>query len=343
MKLEDFGIKVGTMKKGNRNSITDVKGVTVGHTTLKIPEKNICTGVTAVKAHGGNHFKEKSIAASYVINGFGKSAGLIQIDELGTLETPIILTNTLSVGAAHDGLVRYMLKENEDIGKTTGTVNPVVCECNDGEINDIRSLYVNKDHVFEALESTGEIFEEGDVGAGAGMICYGMKGGIGSASRIVELDDREYTLGILVLTNFGSPEDFILNGKKLGKKVLEKTKKTEDKGSIITIVATDIPLTSRQLKRVLKRVHIGIGRTGGFSGNGSGEIVVGFTTSEKIKHYEEKTIINISCIDDDKIDPIFKATVEATEEAILRSLINSNSAINLKGEKIYSLKEILED
>lgn len=341
-KIRDYGIIIGSIPTGKNNSITDVKRVKVGHKTLN--NGNIKTGVTAVVPHEGNIFKEKLIAACHVINGFGKSTGLVQIEELGTLETPIILTNTLSVGTAHEALVRYMLENNDDIGDTTGTVNPVICECNDGEINDIRGLHVKKEDVFDAIKSADVEFEEGNVGAGTGMICYDLKGGIGSSSRVIELDDKEYTIGVLVLSNFGSLEDFVLNGEHIGPKLKEKIgqlEKREDKGSIILILATDIPLSSRQLKRVIKRVYPGISRTGSYTGNGSGEIVIGFSTANIIKHYEESDIINIKVINENKINKIFKATVEATEEAILNSMICSNSTVNRKGKTIYSLKDLI--
>lgn len=184
----DSDINLGRIKKGQKNLITDVPGVKVGHVTLNHGE--IKTGVTAILPHGGNMFKEKVMASSSVINGFGKSLGLVQIDELGTIETPIIMTNTLSVGTAATGLVKYMLEQNDDIGKTTGTVNSVVVECNDGFLNDIRGLHVKEDHVFEAIENAKEDFEEGSVGAGTGMSCFQLKGGIGSSSRVVELDGK---------------------------------------------------------------------------------------------------------------------------------------------------------
>ena len=341
-KIEDYGIDIGVFPKGENNSITDVEGVKVGHVTLD--NKDMKTGVTAILPHGGNIFKEKLVAASHVINGFGKSTGIIQIDELGTIETPIILTNTLSVGTAYDALVRYMLEKNEDIGDTTGTVNPVICECNDGVINDIRGLHVKKEDVYEALENCGIEFQEGNVGAGTGMRCYGLKGGIGSSSRLVELDNNKYTIGILVLSNFGSLEDFILNGDYIGPRLIKKIETyspIEDKGSIIVILATDLPLSSRQLQRVIKRVEPGIAKTGSYTSNGSGEVVIGFSTANKIKHDEEDHVVKINIINENKINNIFKATVEATEEAILNSLVCSNSTLNRKGETVYSLKDLL--
>lgn len=341
-KIRDYGINIGTFTIGNTNSITDVRGVKVGHVTLDEGARK--TGVTAILPHDGNMFKDKLVAACHVINGFGKSIGLIQIEELGTIETPIILTNTLSIGTAHEALVRYMLNENEDIGDTTGTVNPIICECNDGVINDIRGLHIKEEHIYEAIERSSTEFAEGNVGAGTGMISYDLKGGIGSSSRIIQLGNNSYTIGLLVLSNFGTLEDFVLNGDHIGPRLAEKIKEinsTEDKGSIIIILATDIPLSSRQLKRIIKRVYPGISRTGSYTGNGSGEVVIGFSTANIIKHYEENDIIDIKIINEDKINRIFKATVEATEEAIINSMICSNSTVDRKGNVVYSLKDLI--
>lgn len=341
-KIRDYGISIGTMPTGSNNSITDVKGVKVGHTTLD--EGKIKTGVTAILPHEDNIFKEKLVAASHVINGFGKSTGLIQIEEMGTVETPIILTNTLSVGIAHETLIKYMLRQNKDIGDTTGTINPIICECNDGRINDIRGLHIKPEHIVEAIEKCNIDFDEGNVGAGTGMMCYGLKGGIGSSSRIIEFDGIKYTVGVLVLSNFGSLEDFVLNGNPIGQRLFKEIQDIntiEDKGSIILIVATDIPLESRQLKRIIKRVYPGISRTGSYTGNGSGEVVIGFSTANRIKHYERNDIIDIKIINENKIDKIFKATVEATEEAILNSLICSSSTVDRRGKIVYSLKDLL--
>lgn len=341
-KIRDYGISIGTMPTGSNNSITDVKGVKVGHTTLD--EGKIKTGVTAILPHEDNIFKEKLVAASHVINGFGKSTGLIQIEEMGTVETPIILTNTLSVGIAHETLIKYMLRQNKDIGDTTGTINPIICECNDGRINDIRGLHIKPEHIVKAIEKCNIDFDEGNVGAGTGMMCYGLKGGIGSSSRIIEFDGIKYTVGVLVLSNFGSLEDFVLNGNPIGQRLFKEIQDIntiEDKGSIILIVATDIPLESRQLKRIIKRVYPGISRTGSYTGNGSGEVVIGFSTANRIKHYERNDIIDIKIINENKIDKIFKATVEATEEAILNSLICSSSTVDRRGKIVYSLKDLL--
>lgn len=341
--LDKYNIKIGNMGKGKNNSITDVKGVKVGHITYDDGETK--TGVTAILPHGENIFREKLVAASHVINGFGKSIGTIQIEELGTIETPILLTNTLNVGKVADGLIKYMLKDNKDIGVDTGTINPIVCECNDGHLNRIQNIFLNEEDVYNAIEKAGEEFSEGAVGGGTGMVCYGLKGGIGSSSRIIILDDKEYTVGILAMTNFGRMDDLLIDGRKIGEEIKLKKKDyedREDKGSIIVILGTDIPLSYRQLKRIIKRVYPGISRTGSFTSNGSGEVVIGFSTANRIKHYEEKSIVDMKIINENKINDIFKATVEATEEAIISSLINAETKIGRDNHKIESILEYEE-
>jgi D-aminopeptidase len=343
-RISDYGISIGRMTPGKLNSITDVEGVKVGHVTLN--DGHIKTGVTAILPHDGNIFRDKVMASSCVINGFGKSMGLIQIDEMGTIETPIILTNTLSVGTAFDGVVEYMLLHNEDIGRTTGTVNPVVCECNDGYLNDIRKRKIEKSHVIDAIRKAEVEFEEGSVGAGTGMSCLGLKGGIGTSSRVVMLDKREYILGSLVLSNFGAGEELLINGIKAGetiKSLLSRACEEQDKGSIIIIIATNIPLSERQLKRACKRSVVGLSRTGSFIGNGSGDIVIGFTTANKVSHYEEKDICHIKVLNDNIIDLVFKATAETVEEAILNSLICAEKTIGKDGNTKHSLKEFIEE
>jgi len=334
-KLREYGINLGHLPTGKNNLITDVAGVKVGHVTLDSGSTK--TGVTAIIPHDGNVFREKLVAASHVINGFGKSQGLVQIDELGTIETPIILTNTLSVGTAHKAVVGYMLEENSDIGDTTGTVNPIIGECNDGVLNEIRTPALTESHVLEAISSADIIFQQGNVGAGTGMVCYDLKGGIGSSS--------EYTVGILVLSNFGSMEDLMIRGNPIGEKIKEELSlkgSGKDKGSIMVIVATDIPLSSLQLKRLLKRTQSGIARTGGYTGNGSGEVAIGFTTANRVMHYEERAFIDQKVIHEDLLDMVFKATVEATEEAVLNSLISSNTTVGRNNKKILSLKDFIE-
>ena len=341
-RLRDFGIVIGKMKTGKRNSITDVEGVKVGHLTLAYGE--VQTGVTALLPHGENLFKEKVLAVSHVINGYGKTMGTIQIDELGTIETPIILTNTLSIGVAADALIDLMLEQNDDIGNTTGTVNPVVCECNDQYLNDIRGKYIKKEHVFEAIKNADVDFEEGAVGAGRGMSCLGFKGGIGTSSRMLELEDEKFTVGALVLSNFGAWGDLVVDGVKLGKSIEElkgDMDKCEDRGSIIMILATDIPATERQLKRIAKRAVVGLTRTGSYIGNGSGDIVIAFTTANRINHYESRSTIPIKMFNENKIDSAFRAAAEAVEEAILYSMVCAETTTGRAGNRRVSLREYL--
>lgn len=336
-------------KKGKLNLITDVQGVKVGQVTLK--KDGINTGVTVVFPHEGNIFQDKVMAATDVLNGFGKSVGLIQVDELGTIETPILMTNTLSVGTATTALIKYMLEQNDDIGLTTGTVNCLVTECNDGKLNDIRGLHVSEEHVLKALNTPSTHFEEGGVGSGTGMYCLGFKGGIGSASRLVNVDGQEYTIGALVMSNFGSPGNLIIGGDHIGKRIKDNNEKNErnesnqdpikDEGSIIIIIATDIPLSERQLKRIAKRSTIALGKTGSYMGNGSGDIAIAFTTANRVPHYSEKGILETKMFFDDKIDNVFEASIEAVEESIISSLYHAETTIGFLGKKVKGLRDYL--
>ncbi|EEI18413.1 DmpA family aminopeptidase [Lentilactobacillus hilgardii] len=325
--------------KGNLNLITDVSGVKVGQITIN--DGDVHTGVTAILPHTGNMFRSKVPAASYVINGFGKSVGLVQIDELGTIETPIVLTNTFGVGTAINALTKRMLTQNIEIGDTTSTVNPVVAECNDGDVSNIRKMYLSEDDVYSALDAAADQFEEGAVGAGRGMMCYDLKGGIGSSSRIVKIDDQhQYTVGALVMTNYGYLTDFVVNGASVGQplaQMLAADKEKEEKGSIITILATDAPLNSRQLKRMAKRATVGINRTGGFIGNGSGEIVFAFSTTNLVEHFSENQFDKVIRFNDNKIDLFFRATAAAVDESVLSSLVHAKSIVDRKGRLRLSL------
>lgn len=323
--------------RGERDLITDVPGVKVGHVTLN--EGDIHTGVTAVLPHGGNCFQDKVMAGVSVINGFGKSVGLIQIQELGTIETPILLTNTLSVGTACEELTRYMLEGNPDIGVTTGTVNCVVTECNDGRLNDIRGLHVRPEHVREALANAREDFEEGAVGGGTGMVCLGLKGGIGSASRRVEVDGQTYTVGALVMSNFGAPGNLIIGGKHYDTNLGRDERK--DEGSIIMLLATDIPLNERQLSRLAKRSMVALGRVGSYCGNGSGDIAIAFTTANRLPHYSEKNILETRMFYDENIDRVFVAGVEAVEEAIISSLYHAETTTGIRGNCYLGLRDFV--
>lgn len=343
-RIRDYGVEIGRLKTGARNAITDVEGVTVGHVTLS--GANMQTGVTAIMPHQGNLFKEKLIASSHVINGFGKTMGTIQMAELGTLETPILLTNTLGIGVAADTLIDYMMEQNPEIGRTTGTVNPVIGECNDMFLNDIRAKHVKPEHVGEALEKTSAEFEEGAVGAGRGMLCYSLKGGIGSASRIMEMANGNYTIGVLVLSNFGILSDLLVKGKAVGeelKKAMLDSHKEEDKGSVMIIVATDLPVSERQLNRILKRSVAGLSRTGSIITNGSGEIAIGFSTATKIPHEKPLQLLEIKQIHEEEMDIAFRAVGEAVEEAVLNSLVTAEAVIGRDGNSRPAFKDLIEE
>ncbi len=342
MGLQNTPFRIGRGTPGQKNLITDVAGVSVGHVTLRDGDR-MCTGVTAILPHGGDLFHDKVMAASCVFNGYGKTIGLVQVDELGTIESPIILTNTLSVGTAATAVVKYMMERNPDIGREAGTVNPVVCECNDGSLNDIRALYVKEEHVLSALDACGEDFIEGAVGAGTGMCCLGFKGGIGSSSRIVVLDGKAYTVGALVLSNFGSAGRLMIDGRQVGREIQEKMTETPDKGSIIMIVATDIPLSERQLKRVARRAGVGLSRTGSYMGNGSGDIAIAFTTANRVPHTSDTALLPFSMVVDDKLDPVFGMVAEAVEEAIVSSLWHAETTDGRDGRIMRGLKEIWEE
>lgn len=340
---EKYNYQFGYMEKGAKNLVTDVPGVRVGHTTIHNGE--IHTGVTALIPHGGDIFLDKCVAAAHVINGFGKSVGLMQVQELGTIETPILLTNTLSVGTAFTALVEYMLSKNDDIGIVGGTVNPIVAECNDGYLNDIRGLHVTKQHALAAIEAADELFEEGDVGAGAGMSCYSLKGGIGSASRIFELYGKKYTLGTLLLCNFGTLRDLTISGDNVGKQIYENGKKAEekDKGSVIIIIATDAPLSSRQLSRAAKRAQSGLAKTGSITGSGSGDIAIAFTTANRVPHKETGELESISMLHENDMDTVFRAVIECVEESVISSMLHAKTVVGRAGNRRQSLAECIEN
>ena len=304
-----MNLSIGRLPHGSRNLITDVPGVRVGHAT--IDEGNCHTGVTVVLPPRENPFTDKLTAACCVFNGFGKTLGLVQVEELGQLETPIALTNTLNVGKVHDALVSYMISLCQWDGIHLTSVNPVVC----------------------AIASASDVFAQGAVGAGRGTICYGMKGGVGSSSRLLEIDGKTYTLGVLVQSNYGASADF--RAACLPDELAEC-----DQGSIILIAATDLPLSSRQLKRVLRRASVGMARLGSYMGHGSGEIAVGFTTAQMETHgsFQTQTILR-----EDLMNLPFRAIGECAEEAILQSLWHAAPDHALDGTYIPSLREFLTD
>lgn len=342
----DLGIEIGSLPSGPLNAITDVAGVAVGQVTLS--DGAVQTGVTAILPHSGSLFREKLPAAVQVFNGFGKSIGFVQLEELGTLESPLILTNTLSVGTASEALVHYLLAQNPEIGDSTGTVNPVVLECNDGAwLNDIRGLYVRAEHVMEALESAAPgAFAQGGVGAGTGMSAYGLKGGIGSASRQVSLAGRPFVLGVLVLSNMGRLSDLRVEGRLVGSAIAQRLKHKKappEQGSIIVVLATDAPLSERQLRRLAMRAGAGIARTGSHFGSGSGDIALAFSTAQKIPHEKTKDpLLTRSQLHEDYLDPLFRAVIESTEEAILNSMLYAKPMVGRDGRRRASLADFAD-
>lgn len=347
MRVRDIGLKIGFFEPGATNSIVDVKGVSVGHCTLisgegkLIPGKGpVRTGVTVIFPHEDkNVFKNKVFASSYVINGFGKPIGLVQLNELGQLETPIALTNTLNVGLVADAIIEYMLDLNTDIGVTTGTVNPVVLECNDGFLNDIRGRHVKHEHVYEAIKNVScDRVLEGAVGAGTGMSCFEFKGGIGSASRKLPKEVGGYTIGVLVLSNFGRRIDLTIAGIPVGLELKDYgVSKLQLHGSIVIIIATDAPLTPRQLNRLAKRATHGLARTGSYSSHGSGDFVVAFSNAHKIPHYGDFIVYELKMFNENYLSYLFRAVVEAVEEAILNSMFMAETIIGRDGNIRYAI------
>ncbi len=338
-RIRDYGLKIGVMQPGENNAITDVAGVKVGHFTL-ISGDSVRTGVTAILPHSGNIFQEKVPAAIYIGNGFGKLAGYSQVEELGNIETPIILTNTLSVPIAADALIDYTFSFDEN--KDVRSVNPVVGETNDGYLNDIRGRHITKDHVLAAIKNAkaGEV-EEGAVGAGTGTVCFGWKGGIGTSSRKLPEKLGGWTLGVLVQSNFGGVLQ--INGapvgKKLGKYYYKDILDNSADGSCMIVVMTDAPLSSRNLKRLAKRAMLGLAKTGGVASNGSGDYVIAVSTAKdlRIPYKTESRFREINIMRNDQMTPLFMASIEATEEAILNSLFTAKTTTGRAGHTIEAL------
>ena len=338
-RARDYGIRIGVMKPGQWNAITDVPGVKVGHTTL-IKGDSIRTGVTAILPYDGNIFQQKVPAAVYTGNGFGKLAGTTQVQELGNLETPVILTNTLGVATAMNAVIEYTLQQkgNENVQ----SVNAVVGETNDGWLNDIRGQHVTKSDVRAAIQqaSTGMV-KEGCVGAGTGTVCFGFKGGIGTASRILPASLGGYTVGILVQTNFGGvlQIDGAPVGEELGKFSFSDELLNNVDGSCMMVVATNAPLDARNLQRLAKRAFMGLAKTGGIASNGSGDYVIAFSTADSIRvpHNYQYPLQQVSLLQNEEMSPLFMAAIEATEEAIINSLLTATFTQGIKGHAVEAL------
>lgn len=345
-RARDYGIKVGIFNTGTYNAITDVKGVTVGHRTL-ISGDSIRTGVTAIVPHQQNIFQHKIPAAIYIGNGFGKLAGYSQVKELGNIETPIILTNTLSVPTATNGLITYTLEQpgNEQVR----SVNAIVGETNDGWLNDIRGRHIQESDVLSAIAraSSGPV-TEGNVGAGTGTVCFGYKGGIGTASRVIPESLGGYTVGVLVQSNFGGVLE--IDGVPVAEELKNYpyrdliTEKAD--GSCMMIVITDAPLDARNLERLAKRAMMGLAKTGGIASNGSGDYVIALSTASEnlVDNQTDKSLYTTSVLHNDDVTPLFLATIEATEEAIINSLFAAETMTGRDGHEVKSLpkEEVLK-
>ncbi len=335
-RVRDRGIVIGVMRPGKLNAITDVEGVRVGQTTL-IAGDSIRTGVTAIVPHGGNLFRNKVPAAMYIGNGFGKMTGYSQVKELGNIETPVVLTNTLSVPVASDALITYTLQENQNVF----SVNSIVGETNDGRLNDIRGRHVKQEHVLSAIRNAkGGPVEEGNVGAGTGTICFGYKGGIGTASRVLPKSLGGYTVGVLVQSNFGGvlQIDGVPVGVELGNYALRDPIMEDANGSCMMVIVTDAPLDARNLERVAKRAMLGLAKTGGIAANGSGDYVIALSTAKgNLITDSKEALYKSEVLTNDAVTPLFLATIEATEEAILNSMFAAKTMTGRGGSKVESL------
>lgn len=341
MRLRDLGIDPGwRLPAGTLNAITDVPGVRVGHVTRIEGEGKdaIRTGVTAIVPHGGSLFERKVSAGVATINGFGKATGFEQIRERGVIETPILLTNTLNIGRVSDALIAYMLRDHAAIGVTTGTVCPVVGECNDGFLNDIRGRHIREEHVWAAVDGAAEgVVAEGNVGAGTGTACFQFKGGIGTASRCV-LDGR-FTVGALTQTNYGDRAEMRFFGVPLGQHLLEDYMPQPGPGSIMMIFATDAPLDGRQLARLAMRAAFALGRTGTVGHDGSGDFAIAFSTAHPWAHSPQDAVADVTRFTETNhdINQFFLAAVEALEEAIWNAVVAAETMTGRAGNTLHAL------
>jgi len=343
-RARDLGLSLGRLRPGALNAINRRAGVTVGHCTLRAESASgaaIRTGVTAIQPTPDNVYERRVQAGSFVLNGAGELSGLTQIREWGLIETPILLTGTLSVNAVADALTRRMIAENQALGITSDVVIPVVGECDDSWLHDARGCHVSAEHVQQALNScsSGPV-QEGNVGAGTGMMTCDFAGGIGTASRLVPYPEQIFTLGALVLSNFGSREELTMAGLPIGQLLAGyqgQQARREVYGSIVVVLATDAPLLHSQLDRLCKRAALGIARTGGSAAHGSGEIVLGFSTQNRLPRGRHGSLQSLSCLYDTELNAMFQAAVEVTEEAILNALCMAEDMAGLSDRQSLAL------
>ena len=341
--------QIGILPSGGRDAITDVAGVTVGHCTLD--EGEVQTGVTVIRPHAGDPFRDRVPAAVSVINGFGKSVGLMQVEELGALETPIALTNTFSVAAVAQAQIRHCIAANPGSGRNLPTVNPLVFECNDGYLNDIQRMAVTAGHYDRACEVAGIEVEEGSVGAGRGMSCFGVKGGIGTASRrVATRGGGEFIVGTLVLANHGRTTQLVMAGRAIGDRLAAllarkaaPPREGPEKGSIIMLVATDAPLDARQLRRLALRAGAGLARTGSVFGHGSGDIALAFSTAWTLPQDADRPMPAQAMLHDTLLDTLFQAAADGTEQAIVHALWRACPVTGRNGNHRRGLSDLLAD
>ena len=336
--------RVGILPSGASNSISDVGGVKVGHVTLA--EGPLQTGVTVVLPHEGDLFMDKVPAAVSVVNGFGKSVGLVQVQELGVLETPVALTNTFSVGTVAQAQIRQAVAAHPEIGRGWPTINPLVLECNDGYLNDIQAMAIDGEHYVSACRAASAQAAQGAVGAGRGMTCFGLKGGIGSSSRVARLaDGRTFTVGALVLSNFGMQDALTIAGEPVGRSLAGRLASLDEdrreKGSIIMLLATDAPLDARQLRRLSLRAAAGLARTGSFFGHESGDISLAFSTAYTVPEDPKAPAPARAMLHESLLDELFRAASEGTEQAILNALWHAETVVGRDGHRRYCLREVL--
>jgi len=332
-RIRELGVRPGNLSPGPLNAITDVHGVRVGHQTL-VQGDSVRTGVTAILPHDGNLFQSKVPAAVYVGNGFGKATGFLQVQELGLLETPIILTNTLSVGTAVTAVVEWTLRQPGN--ETVQSVNAVVGETNDGVLNDIRALSVESRDVQAAIDAaTDGSISEGNVGAGTGTRAMGWKAGIGTSSRVLPPDLGGFTVGALVQSNFGGA--LMIDGVRIGERLSEQAQASPETGSIMIVLATDAPLGSRNLERLARRAILALGRVGSLMSNGSGDFVIAFSTSGSVPYSDKAPDYLARRMRNDRMSPLFQAAVEAVEEAIYNSLLRADSMSGYRGTTMKAL------
>jgi len=337
-RIRDLGIVVGTLPPGPLNAITDVRGVRVGQVTVRRGDGSVRTGVTAILPHGGDLWREKVPAATWVLNGTGEMTGSIWVNTQGALEVPILLTNTMNIGRVMDGVVQYMLKRYPDIGIGDDVVAPTVAECDDSTLNDARGLHVSPADTVRAIEEAREgPVAEGAVGAGTGMISYQFKGGIGTASRVLPAETGGWTVGVLVNANMGRRRDFLVAGVPVGREITDLMPREATDGSIIIVVATDAPLDHLKLQRLAVRAGVGLARTGTFVNHGSGDLVIAFSTGNRVPHYPDARTYTMTVVADNHLDPLFSATAEATEEAILNALAMATTTVGRDGNTAYAL------